>query len=204
MGGQFSEGSEFLEIAIINFTSRFYLIADFGADWKILYHLLFFNYVFSLFCFIKGFLIAFYFTNSLFVWKLTQVSIKISQISCFSFSFKLNNKKKVPLEKYGLERGLQKNFTGEGVDNSYGIWNREGLTRNEWGKIEGGYDPQRNHGFLKYSLKNSFGKTAITKFFSLKVSEIRIRAKFLYFLTSFKITFSKNHNFLNDFLETEL
>ena len=116
MGGQFSEGgSGFLEIAIINFTSRLYFIADFGADWKILYHLLFFTYVFNLFCFIKGFLIAFYFTNSLFVWKLTQVSIKISKISCFSFSFKLNNKKKVLLGKYGLERGLQKNFPGERV-----------------------------------------------------------------------------------------
>ena len=41
--------------------------------------------------------------NSLFkrksVLKLTQVSTKISKIGCFPFTFKLNEKKKMPLKK---------------------------------------------------------------------------------------------------------
>ena len=56
MGGQFSEGgSGFLEIAIINFTSRLYFIADFGADWKILYHLLFLLMFLTYFVLLKVF-----------------------------------------------------------------------------------------------------------------------------------------------------
>ena len=52
-----------------------------------LHHLVFFTYVFSLFRFIKRFLIVFYFTNSLFnrksIYKLIQESIKISKVSYF-------------------------------------------------------------------------------------------------------------------------
>ena len=47
-----------------------------------------------------------------------QVSFKISKISNFSFSFKLNEKKKVPLKRYGLERrvrGFEKVFDGGGL-----------------------------------------------------------------------------------------
>ena len=49
-----------------------------------------------------------------------QVNFKISKISNFSFSFKLNEKKKVPLKRYGLERrgrgrGFEKVFAGGGL-----------------------------------------------------------------------------------------
>ena len=41
--------------------------------------------------------------------------IEIYNISYFSFSFKLNENKKVPLKKFGLEiGGYKKIFTGEG------------------------------------------------------------------------------------------
>ena len=50
-------GSGFLETAIINFTSRLlsYYLVDLPADWKVLYHLLFFTHVFSFFRFIQRF-----------------------------------------------------------------------------------------------------------------------------------------------------
>ena len=45
------------------------------------------------------------------------MSIKICKISYFSLSLKLNEKKKMPLKKYSLERGGHKNiFAGGGVD----------------------------------------------------------------------------------------
>ena len=61
----------------------------------------------------------FYFTNSLFkrksIQKLTQVSIKILKTGYFYFTFKLNEKKKVPFKKYGMERGgLQENLCRRG------------------------------------------------------------------------------------------
>ena len=69
------------------------------------------------FVLLKVFLIVFYFINSLFKrkseYKLTQVSIEISKTSYFYFSFKLNEKKKVPLRKYDLGRrgtDYKKNF----------------------------------------------------------------------------------------------
>ena len=56
--------------------------------------------------------IVLYLINSLFkrknVQKLTQVSIKISKISYFSFSFKLNEKKKVALKNVVWKGKLQK------------------------------------------------------------------------------------------------
>ena len=72
------------------------------------------NYVFSLFHFIKSFLTVFYFINSLFkrkiVWKSTQVRIKIIKICYFSFTFKLNEKKKVPLKKTWLIERVIRTF----------------------------------------------------------------------------------------------
>ena len=41
------------------------------------------------------------------------VGMKIFKNSYFSFTFKFNEKKKVPW-KYDFERGVQKNFAGEG------------------------------------------------------------------------------------------
>ena len=79
-----------------------------------MYYLLFFIPDFSLFCFIKSFLIVLYFINSLFkrksVSKFTEVCIKTSKISYFSVSIKLAEKKKMPLKEFGLERGVRKNF----------------------------------------------------------------------------------------------
>ena len=53
--------------------------------------------------------ISLYYIDSLFkrkvVWKLIQMRNKISRISYFCFSFKLNEKKTVLLKKYGLEIG---------------------------------------------------------------------------------------------------
>ena len=78
------------------------------------------------FVLLKVFLIVFYFINSLFkrktVWKITQVSIKISKISYFSFSLKLNEKKKVPLKNYGLDRGVTRKL----------LLDDRGLILNRW------------------------------------------------------------------------
>ena len=76
------------------------------------------------FVLLKVFLVVIYFINNLFkfksVYELTQVSIKISKISYFSFSFKLNEKKKVALKnvvwKGKLQREVGWSLTeGEGV-----------------------------------------------------------------------------------------
>ena len=94
------KGLRFLEIRILNFTSR--LLFNLLLTWrlKVLYHLVFFACVFSLFCFIKS-LIVFYFNYGLFkkkrVSKLAHESIKFSKVSCF-FTFKLNEMKKVSLK----------------------------------------------------------------------------------------------------------
>ena len=70
------------------------------------------------------------------------MSIKKSQIRNFSFTFKLNNKKKVPLKKIGLERGIE-NISKKGRGDEEG----EVLTRKELRKNRGeGCDPQRNYG----------------------------------------------------------
>ena len=73
----------------------------------VIFYLCFFTltYIFSL----KVFLVVFYFINSFFerknVQMLAQASIKISKISYFSsYSFKLNEKKKVPFKKYTVWR----------------------------------------------------------------------------------------------------
>ena len=51
-GGQFLQGgSGFWETAIINFTSQILFDLYLCADWKMLYHLLFFTYVFKLISF---------------------------------------------------------------------------------------------------------------------------------------------------------
>ena len=60
-----------------------------------------------------------YFINSLFksksVQKLTQVSIKISKISYFCFTFKLKLKKKAPLKNLvWIEEEVARNFLLEG------------------------------------------------------------------------------------------
>ena len=112
------------------------------------------------FVLLKSFLILFYFINSLFkrkrVWKLTQESIKMSKYSYFSFSFKLNEKKKAPLKKYGLERGggVTRKFLLEGgliFNRELQIKNREilqkegGLTRKGGRKRNYETIPQRNY-----------------------------------------------------------
>ena len=43
------------------------------------------------------------------------MSVKISNISFFSFSFKLDEEKSV-IKKYGLDRGLQEKFCWMGED----------------------------------------------------------------------------------------
>ena len=42
------------------------------------------------------------------------MSIEISKISYFSFTYKLNKKEEVLLKKYGLERGGARKFLWEG------------------------------------------------------------------------------------------
>ena len=60
---------------------------------------------------LKAILIVFYFINSLFKRKnVTQVSIKISKICNFSFSFKPNDKKKVPLKNMVWRGRLEEKF----------------------------------------------------------------------------------------------
>ena len=79
------------------------------ADWKMLYPSLLFTYDFSLFCYTEKFLMVLSFINSLFkrksVHKLAQVSIKISKISYFSFSFKVNRKEKSAIKKLWFGEG---------------------------------------------------------------------------------------------------
>ena len=75
------------------------------------------------FVLLKVFLVVIYFINNLFkfksVYELTQVSIKISKISYFSFSFQLNEKKK-PLKKYDLQRGRGRGRAGgRGLQESF-------------------------------------------------------------------------------------
>ena len=96
-----------------NFTSRPLLYLYLCANWKMLYHLLPFTHVYSFFDFIQlkvSFMVS-YFIKSSFkresVWKLTQLTIKKSKISNFSFTFKLNNNKKMPLKNFGLERRIE-------------------------------------------------------------------------------------------------
>ena len=68
------------------------------------------------FVLLKGILIVFYYFGSLFSFKkLTQMRIKISRISYFSFSFKLNNKKKVSLKMLALRGVYKKMFPGGGL-----------------------------------------------------------------------------------------
>ena len=64
LGKGLSNFRGFLEIATINFTSQL-LLDILYAHWKMLYHLLLFTYGFSLFHFIKSFLMVFYFINYL-------------------------------------------------------------------------------------------------------------------------------------------
>ena len=63
---------------------------------------------FAYFVLLKVFLVVFYFIISLFVQKLKEKSIKKSKISYFSFTFKLNEKKKVPLKNMVWREELQK------------------------------------------------------------------------------------------------
>ena len=64
--------------------------------------------------FIKSFLIVLYLINSLFkrksIYKLTKESIKIFKVSYFSFSFKLNEKKRVSLKIWFGDEGYKKLF----------------------------------------------------------------------------------------------
>ena len=73
--------------------------------------------------------ISLYYIDSLFkrkvVWKLIQMRNKISRISYFCFSFKLNEKKRVLLKKYGLEIGLQKIVRWRGVLTLKDIMNKD-------------------------------------------------------------------------------
>ena len=69
-----------------------------------------------------------YLINSLFKRESIKINSKI-EIDYFSFIFKLNEKKKVPLKKIDLERGEKR----RGLD-------KKGLKKNRWE----GCDPQRN------------------------------------------------------------
>ena len=82
-----------------------------------------------------------------------QVSFKISKISNFSFSFKLNEKKKVPLKRYGLERrgrGFEKVFAGGGL-----IFNRglEIIQKNVAWQKKGGEKTEGDFVTLNESMK---------------------------------------------------
>ena len=72
------------------------------------------------------------------MYKSKQVSIKISKISKFSFTFKLNEKKKVPLKMIWRGGGVTGKYLLEGVE-----------------KIrEGSCDPQINYGYkIKVDVK---------------------------------------------------
>ena len=64
------------------------------------------------------------------------------KISNFSFTFKLNNKKKVPLKKFGFEKGIGIIFNKKGSGEV-----GEVLTRKGWWKNRSeGCDPQGNYG----------------------------------------------------------
>ena len=69
------------------------------------------------------------------------MSTKISKTSYFSFTFKLNEKKEVPLKKFSLER-LQEVFAGGVVWSLIGGWKyfekKGGLKRKGWRKTRGG------------------------------------------------------------------
>ena len=67
---------------------------------------------------------------------LTQVSIKISKISYFSFTFKLNEKKKVPLKKYDLGTIIMKP-----VDVQLGTYIEYGVKHNNKNIFVMGYTP---------------------------------------------------------------
>ena len=54
-----------------------------------------------------------------------QIRIKISRISYFSFSFKLNENKEGVAKKYGLERGLQGGVCWRGVVTLKEIMNKD-------------------------------------------------------------------------------
>ena len=103
----------------MNLTLRFLFYLLVMCTRKDVVSLAIFTHGFSLFRLIKFKSVLFY-INSLFkrkrVLKLTQEIIKIPKVSYFSFSFKLNEKKKMPFKKYGMERkGYKKIFAGEGV-----------------------------------------------------------------------------------------
>ena len=87
---------------LLNFTSRLLFDLLFTSRLKDVASPVFFTYFFSLFRFTKSFLTVIYFSNSLFKRKNVQ---KLTQMSYFSFSFKLNEQRKVPLKKHGLKRG---------------------------------------------------------------------------------------------------
>ena len=63
------------------------------------------------------------------------MSTEIFKISYFSFTLKLNAKKKLPLKISDLERrGCKKIFAGGGVMFHKGGWGGRGLARREWFK----------------------------------------------------------------------
>ena len=71
--------------------------------------------------------------------------IEIYNISYFSFSFKLNENKKVQLKKFGLEiGGYKKIFTGEGGLKYFK--KKWGLDEKRVENMEGISAPQRNYG----------------------------------------------------------
>ena len=65
------------------------------------------------------------------------MSVKISQISYFSFTFRLNEKKKLPLKKFSLERGgggvTEKLLEGGLIFNrELGTFKRRGRLHKKW------------------------------------------------------------------------
>ena len=62
------------------------------------------------------------------------MSIKIPKISYFSVKYNLNEKKKVPFKKYGLERWFTRNILLEGgliINRGLEMFKKGSLTRDE-------------------------------------------------------------------------
>ena len=94
------------------------------------------------------------------------MNIKISRIRYFSFSFKLNEKKKVALKLMVWRRGVTRKFLLEGgFDLQWEGWKyfkeMGELTRKGRGKIDGGCDPQRKRNYVHYAGKQPVGKFSI-------------------------------------------
>ena len=174
-----------LEIGIRNFTSR--LLFDLLLSYRLKdVSLALFDLRFQLISFYQTFFVmVFYFIKSLSksksVQKLIKESIKMSKVSYFSVSFKLNKKNKVPL-KYMICRGeVTRNFLlEEGLIFNRGleiIQKKGRLYKKGVERKQGGRDPRRNYGHTFTSPKSrktfsDFQKKSSQKFQNQSVAEI--------------------------------